>query len=344
MSNKKYLDILQIFRGIAALMVVIHHAIPAFKYYYHVEIPVINFIAETGKLGVDFFFVLSGFIISYSTHNKARTTKEFKHYIINRFIRIYIPYLPIGIAMYLLYLFLPEISNGDRGEMSLVRSLTLIPTGNPALSVAWTLSYEMMFYILFGLSFISKKIWNIFVCIWLLLILSFNYTSETHITSILFNTYNLEFILGYVLSLFVLKIPNTKYQIPKLFLYFAMFTFSLIFLLLHAKKNFGFYFSANIVFAITVSLLIYIGVTSKKLKINTKSIFMIIGNASYSIYLTHDVLIPIVMRFGKSTLNYLQFLFGLVVIMVLCSFAGYLYYLVFEKYFMNKLKRRIFNF
>ena len=48
-------------------------------------------ILQFGYLGVDYFFVLSGFIISYSysTSAGARTTEEF---LWRRAVRIYIPY------------------------------------------------------------------------------------------------------------------------------------------------------------------------------------------------------------------------------------------------------------
>ena len=136
-SKNKYLDILQIFRGFAALMVVIHHAVNSLKYYHKIDYPWLNYIGKFGKLGVDFFFILSGFIISYAAYHKYNHPNSFKNYIKNRIIRVYIPYLPIGITMYLLYFFFPGFSNGNR-EISMFTSLTLFPKGNPALSVAWT--------------------------------------------------------------------------------------------------------------------------------------------------------------------------------------------------------------
>jgi peptidoglycan/LPS O-acetylase OafA/YrhL len=83
-----YLDILQIFRGFAT-MVVVHHSIPASVHYFNLNIFCLNEIAFWGKYGVDFFFVLSGFIISYSTFKKKY---HYKNYILNRILRIYIPY------------------------------------------------------------------------------------------------------------------------------------------------------------------------------------------------------------------------------------------------------------
>lgn len=134
-SKSQYLDVLQIFRGLAALMVVLHHSIGSLKYYHKIQYPFLDYIAYLGKFGVDFFFVLSGFIITYSAYYKYNEPNAFGNYVKNRLIRIYVPYLPIGVFMLIVYTLLPGFSNSNR-DISLLSSLTLIPHGNPALSVA----------------------------------------------------------------------------------------------------------------------------------------------------------------------------------------------------------------
>lgn len=155
-SKSNYLDILQILRGIAALMIVFHHTIGSIKFYYKTEIPFFNFLALIGKFGVDFFFVLSGFIILYTAFYKYNKPNSFANYIKNRLIRIYVPYLPIGVLMFVFYAVFPDFSNSDR-DISALTSLTLLPNGNPALSVAWSLSFELCFYLLFSISFFQEK-------------------------------------------------------------------------------------------------------------------------------------------------------------------------------------------
>jgi exopolysaccharide production protein ExoZ len=69
-SKNRYLNSLQIFRGIAALMVVVHHTVGSLKYYHNIKNSFLDGIGMFGKFGVDFFFILSGFIISYSVYYK----------------------------------------------------------------------------------------------------------------------------------------------------------------------------------------------------------------------------------------------------------------------------------
>jgi peptidoglycan/LPS O-acetylase OafA/YrhL len=49
---------------------------------------------EMGYLGVDFFFVLSGFIIMFSHMDDASSVDALKRYTLKRIIRIYPAYLP----------------------------------------------------------------------------------------------------------------------------------------------------------------------------------------------------------------------------------------------------------
>lgn len=54
-NNKiKYIDVLQILRGIAAMMVVLHHSVGSLNYYHKINFPWLNFLGAMGKYGVDF--------------------------------------------------------------------------------------------------------------------------------------------------------------------------------------------------------------------------------------------------------------------------------------------------
>ena len=55
-SKVKYLDSLQIYRGLAALFVVIHHNAASIRYYHNFDSSILNFARQIGKYGVDFIF------------------------------------------------------------------------------------------------------------------------------------------------------------------------------------------------------------------------------------------------------------------------------------------------
>lgn len=342
-TKSKYLDILQIFRGIAALMVVLHHTITSIKYYHKIEYPLLNFIGAVGKYGVDFFFLISGFIISYAAFYKYNEPNSFSNYVKNRLIRIYVPYLPIGIFLLLLYTFFPGFSNGNR-DLSVLTSLTLIPNGSPALSVAWTLSFEICFYILFSITFFSKKAWHYFLMLWFVLILVFNYVTFSNyqiirnpFTNLIFSIYNIEFMLGYLLSGLII---NNK----KLNLSFGLFLISIFASAFGISLYFHFSlfdFSVNLLFSVFSFFIIYLSISHFNIRIDKKMIMMVIGNSTYSIYLVHNPLQMIIIRFFPKINTILSVLIALGVVLIMSCAVGYLYYYIFEKKGINFVKQKL---
>ncbi len=341
-SKGRYLDVLQILRGFAAIMVVVHHSIGSLSYYHKIQHPIIDFIGSTGKFGVDFFFVLSGFIISYAAFYKYKEPNAFKNYVKNRLIRIYVPYLPIGIFMLLVYTLFPSFSNGNR-EISTLTSLTLIPYGNPALSVAWTLSFELFFYLVFSISFLSKKLWNYFSCFWFAGILFFNYNfyiegiTVDPLLKIFFSTYNIEFLIGYILALLITK----NLVLSKLFIITTLVFSGVLFIYIKICKIVLFTFDLNFLFAIFTFIIVYIFIIFYNIKINKISILMMIGNATYSIYLIHNPLQMIIFRFYPKINSYFEAFIALLIVLVISCTVGYIYYLLFEKKAIDFVKSKL---
>ena len=85
MSREKSQKILYLesLRGIAAISVALFHAL-----HYNSIIKNIGFIKNSGLM-VDFFFVLSGFVIAYSYAKKLNSYKELLIFQIKRFLRLY---------------------------------------------------------------------------------------------------------------------------------------------------------------------------------------------------------------------------------------------------------------
>ena len=340
-SKAHYFDQIQVLRGVAAIMVVFHHSIGSLKYYHQISNSFLDLIGFVGRFGVDFFFVLSGFIITISANEKYGTSNSLKNYIINRVIRIYVPYLPIGIVMFLLCHFFPQYSNGNR-LISTLTSLTLFPDGTPALSVAWTLTFEMFFYAIFCISFISKKAWNYFIVFWCVIIIYFNYietnlfNEQNSFMKILLSTYNLEFILGYILACFII----TKVKIKPVFLWISLLLFLSIFIFLKLKKTGYFYFDLNLIFVCVSFIIIYISIIYDN-KLNKKAIMMLIGNATYSIYLVHNPLQMILIRFLPKIDTLISSLLTLLLVVLVSLGVGYFYSILFEKKLISIIKAKL---
>lgn len=339
MEQKKYFDILQIYRGIAAFLVVIHHTYASFAHFNNFDIPALAFLAKIGKLGVDFFFILSGFIITYTTFKYRGDRSYFKKYTFNRIIRVYIPYLPISLAMLVLYYFLPSLSASDR-SMSLLTSLTLLPHGNPALSVAWTLVFEMFFYFVFSINFFSKKGWFYFLIVWVICIITASIARldvSNPILKLLFSFYNLEFIIG-VLVAYLIKY---NFKVKYTYLFVASVSSLVTFLIVKYLDINLFPFFQNLLFVLSASFFVFLGVLYWNRKISARNLFMLMGNSSYSLYLLHNPSQSILVRFfPKSDSQFIIFAEFLIVISVI-GVISYIYYSIFEKKIIAFIKSKL---
>lgn len=203
MVNNK-LESLQVFRGLAAIAVVSHHAYNSTSAFVSGNANQFSRAFENGALGVDFFFVLSGFIIMYAHASDHRSFLAVRRYLLKRLTRVFPAYLPISILMVALYTLLPGVSASGGREYSLLSSLLLLPADKPpALSVAWTLIHELMFYIVFLTYFFSRRALFFTLFLWACAIL---FAEIFHVGVVgwckyLFSVVNLEFMLGVVVAL-----------------------------------------------------------------------------------------------------------------------------------------------
>ena len=163
-SNLRKLEWLEAMRGLAAVWVLLHHTKQSVDHF--VGDMGARPLLANGYLGVDFFFVLSGFIIAFASHRLASRGGGLREYAQARLMRIYIPYLPVGVGIFLLYLALPGMSDGGRSP-GVLASFTLVPSNSPpALSVAWTLVHEMIFYAMYALRFIDRRLFRVVFAVW----------------------------------------------------------------------------------------------------------------------------------------------------------------------------------
>lgn len=125
-------------RGVAAIAVIVHH-------FYNAKDP--SSWARSGAAGVDLFFVISGFIMVTVARNVTAA-----QFMTDRFWRIF-PLWFISVLPWLLAL------HHDAG--TLLTTATLWPVWgefySPANPVGWSLCFEMMFYGVFALGLATRR-------------------------------------------------------------------------------------------------------------------------------------------------------------------------------------------
>lgn len=131
---------------------------------------------QYGRLGVDFFFVLSGFVILHAHQQDIGQPSALPRYVWRRLVRVYPVYwLYTGGFAVLVLAGLGRHSSlpGDTLDWLSAWSLVRLTPAEPPLYVAWSLFHEMAFYALFALLILNRRLglcllaaWGL-LCLWL---------------------------------------------------------------------------------------------------------------------------------------------------------------------------------
>jgi exopolysaccharide production protein ExoZ len=159
----KKLSAIQILRAIAALLVVLAHAISRQAEWTPTDQLTKEIANHMGALGVWIFFIISGFIMSYTNYDNFGVSGAPGRFMASRVIRI-VPIYWLATAVEVALRF----RHGSGLDVHrLICSLFFIPVAvepgtaaamRPTLGVGWTLNCEMVFYACFGLVlFLSRK-------------------------------------------------------------------------------------------------------------------------------------------------------------------------------------------
>ena len=158
---------LQACRALAAALVVLFHLGGSFAQDRYFGFKALDGPFAWGDAGVDFFFVLSGFLITAAHRRDFGQPGSLPGYLWKRLLRIYPTYWVICAAVGLAALALPSLRGAlPSGLPSWLLALALLPqdpavvggTGSPILFVAWSLQYEMLFYAVMALVILRRSI------------------------------------------------------------------------------------------------------------------------------------------------------------------------------------------
>ena len=163
-----------------------------------------------GRLGVDFFFALSGFIILHAHARDIGNPGRLGRYFTRRAVRIY----PIYWVILSISLVGPLLLGRQMGFAELIHNYSLFdPYERPRLvTVAWTLFHEILFYLAFAALILNRRLGAIVFAAWLLAIVWFQGRAGS--PEVITSPINLGFAAGMLAYLCVERLPARAFPWP----------------------------------------------------------------------------------------------------------------------------------
>jgi peptidoglycan/LPS O-acetylase OafA/YrhL len=292
-----------------------------------------------GDRGVDFFFVLSGFIILFAHFEDIDKPRAWTNYIYRRFVRLFPIYWLYTLAFAVLVLVvgstdakLPDTMVGWITSLSLIRFNGV----TPPLPMAWTLFHELSFYLVFSILILSRRAGLLAFAVFILpAIWFYQYPVDGFRTP--FNTYtaayNLFFLFG--MGAYWLYRRRGHGFIELMFGLLCSAVAILTSPLPHELSRLFLVFGFAFVLA---------GATKLELSgyIRVPYFIAIVGDASYTIYLTHVNLEGALLKIGQRI--HLQSVIGsrpfFFLVFIGTALLGCAAYLAIERPLLKILRRR----
>lgn len=304
-------------RLFAFISVFIFHTTPYFKY---------------GYLGVDFFFVLSSFLITYLFYKEISLKKEFSKYkfLLRRIIRIFpLYYLILIISFYIIPIIDPTVNLPIKRKFYWF-FLSNYETSDCiyALKFLWSIAVEEQFYLLFlCTSFLLKKrilllITLLTLCYFTFMILALKYNLPTYSNTIKhFPNFTAGIIGGYIFFYKKKYIPFTIFLFPVL-----------IILNLVIQDKIIFQINTSIIFLYSILIVSQYG--NKLKRFYLFNLTEKLGSYSYGLYVFSGFIITIT----NSLFPFVKTIYMLIIQMSLLLLLSILSYHLYEKQFL-KLKK-----
>jgi peptidoglycan/LPS O-acetylase OafA/YrhL len=324
---------------------------------------------QSGPLGVRFFFVLSGFLITYLIFIEKEKNQErfkLKAFYARRFLRIWPLYFVAILIGFVIYPIAENFFTGTtyNENANIINYLffsgnfDMLSNGNPQgipLGLLWSLAVEEQFYLFWPLIFMflrpAKKLrYLVTFCLLLIASLWFQLVYREDKWVNYFHSFSCmsSLVTGGILAYFSLynkRFVSLVQQFTTLFILFAYFIgFLLIYTIFYFTTptiNVFYYLALNIFFAF---IILEQNVSSKSFfKFGRLRIMSYLGKVSFGLYILHPVGIYITdLLLPGSGFSHISFASKFLLALGLSIGLGYISYNYFETYFL-KLKVKFEN-
>jgi peptidoglycan/LPS O-acetylase OafA/YrhL len=329
---------IQVLRGVAALLVAAFHLYAAAEN--EGNSGTLFSLFKGGGIGVDIFFVISGFVIYYASSRKTDWTRP--SFLSGRLVRIYPLYWASLIFVSVLGLGLAYAAGDASRIVSIPEFLyaaSLLPSSTYVISITWTLTIEMAFYVIFALTFFKgQEQSRLFMVLFIWALASIIYTlvfPDAKALSHLFHPAVPELLMGVLIAHTYSRGPMVS-----AWAFVAVGAVGVGFNLIFAPME-AYPILRAVIAGVPSACLVY-GIVHCDIKKNI--VAHTVGDASYALYLFH---IPFYLVLGfileRLTGQNVYFSDGLMLAMLIAALIGaYVIHKIFDspiqKYFRHKLK------
>jgi exopolysaccharide production protein ExoZ len=293
-SSASFLSI-QALRAVAALLVVLYHAFELWGLRVDPAAPGVKW--TNGASGVDIFFAISGFVMVVSSQRLVDRPGAWLIFLRHRVIRIVPLYWLLTTLKILGVVLLPTIVLRTSVDFySVAASYLFLPVvdtaGNfrPVLPVGWTLTYEFLFYLFFAAALALRIDVLRIVAPGLGLVAAVGLLRGENWPdwTILFSTIVLEFLFGVVLAKWTLRGFRLA---PAVAMLLVLGGFAAILAMPMGPENLRVLSWGMPAFAIVAGAVSLEPLVAPALP----RWILALGDASYSIYLSHGFVLPVLM-------------------------------------------------
>jgi peptidoglycan/LPS O-acetylase OafA/YrhL len=350
-------------RGVLALMVVLYHFEKVYLPYNLHDI----FVIRQSYVFVDFFFVLSGFVISLN-YNRALDFKGMLIFIKKRVLRLY-PLLFFSTTIYVLYriatnyvkLLFPSFSvfeNTDTfnalellysslNTYLMTNSTPILGSGRGVNYPSWSISSEMISYIVYGVLFYFLPKYRMGQSVFIILVsVIFLFSNGSYFASGDFGfirgllAFNLGCVVYYISKV---KIKLSGWWELMIVLVFILLLYFLNVAYINEEESF-IYLSFLVPVLSAISVAVFIRTDSFLSRFFETPILQFFGKISYSIYLNHALLLFIlpklayrVLKVNNEGFSSLVTTFAILFIIVVYSRFTYLFVEIKGRKFMVQM-------
>jgi exopolysaccharide production protein ExoZ len=272
-------------RGVAALLVVLVHGGDMIRNLPDRGHAPLWGLFDFGHAGVDFFFVLSGFIICYVHYNDLGAPQRLTRYLWRRITRIYPIYWIVTLFL-IAYGFLRHPGMTLTAGHIVASFLLIHHDQSPILVSGWTLEHEVLFYLIFAVAILNRRLGAALFAAWMALVLAGLFIPLKSETLVFLSSYfHVQFLMGIGCAYIVL---TGRIRFPRMVAAAGIVGF-LATGLLEDVGVLGYSSVTGHFFFGSFASLTIIGIALAELRgsLRVGRIGALLGDASYSLYLWH---------------------------------------------------------